>query len=70
MRTGHTRPDEGSVKPEPEDLREVSAGTDVGATETPKEPSLGEMLAMDNADSVQFEPPRVGGEFPIPADLG
>ncbi len=37
---------------------------------TSNRPSIGEMLAMDNADSVEFEPPRLGDEFPVPADLG
>jgi prevent-host-death family protein len=32
--------------------------------------TLGQLLAMENADSVQFEPPRIGDEFPTPADLG
>ncbi|HUY94891.1 MAG TPA: type II toxin-antitoxin system Phd/YefM family antitoxin [Terracidiphilus sp.] len=37
---------------------------------TSKRPSIGEMIAMDNADSVEFEPPRIGDEFPVSADLG
>jgi len=32
--------------------------------------SLGELLAMQDADTVEFEPPRLGDEYPIPADLG
>jgi prevent-host-death family protein len=31
--------------------------------------SLAEALAMPNADLVDFEPPRMGDEFPIPPDL-
>jgi prevent-host-death family protein len=31
--------------------------------------SLGELIAMDNADSVQIEPPSIGQEFPTPAEL-
>jgi prevent-host-death family protein len=35
-----------------------------------KKKSLAEALAMPNADKVDFEPPRLGGdEFPVPADL-
>jgi len=35
-----------------------------------KELSLAEALAMPNADLVEFEPPRMGGdEFPVPPDL-
>ncbi len=32
--------------------------------------SLGELIAMENADSVDFDPPRIGDESPAPADLG
>ncbi len=32
--------------------------------------TLGELLAMDDADSVEFDPPRIPDEFPAPADLG
>ena len=31
--------------------------------------SLAEALAMPNADLVDFEPPRMGDEFPVPPDL-
>jgi prevent-host-death family protein len=32
--------------------------------------SLAEALAMPNADQVDFDPPRLGGdEFPVPADF-
>ena len=31
--------------------------------------SLAEALAMPNADLVEFEPPRMGDEFPVPPDL-
>lgn len=35
-----------------------------------KQKSLAEALAMPNADLVDFEPPRLGGdEFPVPPDL-
>lgn len=31
--------------------------------------SLGELIAMDDADSVEFEPPSIGREFPTPAEF-
>ncbi len=35
-----------------------------------KKMTLSEALAMPNADLVDFEPPRMGGdEFPVPPDL-
>jgi prevent-host-death family protein len=35
-----------------------------------KKMTLSEALAMPNADLVDFEPPRMGGDdFPVPADL-
>jgi prevent-host-death family protein len=35
-----------------------------------KKKSLAEALAMPNADQVDFDPPRLGGdEFPVPADF-
>lgn len=34
-----------------------------------KHQSLGEMLAMDEADSVEFEPPAIGNEIPTPAEF-
>lgn len=34
-----------------------------------KKKSLAETFAMPNADLVDFEPPRMGDEFPIPPDL-
>ena len=35
-----------------------------------KKTSLAEALAMPDADLVDFEPPRMGGdEFPVPPDL-
>lgn len=35
-----------------------------------KKKTLAESLAMPNADQVDFEPPRMGGdEFPVPPDL-
>jgi len=36
---------------------------------TGKRKSLAEALAMPNAELVEFEPPRLGDEFPVPADL-
>jgi prevent-host-death family protein len=36
---------------------------------TGKRKSLAEALAMPNADQVEFEPPRLGDEFPMPADF-
>ena len=36
-----------------------------------KKMTLAEALAMPNAELVDFEPPRMGGdEFPVPPDLG
>lgn len=35
-----------------------------------KKKTLAEALAMPNADQVDFDPPRLGGdEFPVPADF-
>lgn len=34
-----------------------------------KDKSLGELIAMDDADSVEFEPPRIGKEFPTSAEF-
>jgi antitoxin (DNA-binding transcriptional repressor) of toxin-antitoxin stability system len=35
-----------------------------------KKKSLAEALAMPNADQLEFDPPRIGGdEFPVPADF-
>ena len=34
-----------------------------------KKMTLSEALAMPNADLVDFEPPRMGDEFPVPPDL-
>lgn len=31
--------------------------------------SLGELIAMEGADSVEFEPPSIGKEFPTPAEF-
>jgi PHD/YefM family antitoxin component YafN of YafNO toxin-antitoxin module len=31
--------------------------------------NLAQALAMPNADLVDFEPPRMGDEFPVPPDL-
>lgn len=31
--------------------------------------SLGELIGMADADSVEFEPPRIGKEFPTPAEF-
>ena len=37
---------------------------------TGKEKTLSEVFAMPDADLVEFEPPRLGGdEFPMPADF-
>lgn len=36
---------------------------------TAKRKNLAEALAMPNADHVEFEPPRLGGEFSVPADF-
>jgi prevent-host-death family protein len=32
--------------------------------------TLGELLSMDEAESVEFEPSRLGDEIPMPANLG
>lgn len=45
-----------------EEYRAISGGK--------KKKSLAEALAMPNADHVDFDPPRLGGdEFPVPADF-
>lgn len=31
--------------------------------------SLGELIAMEGADSVEFVPPSIGHEFPTPAEF-
>jgi prevent-host-death family protein len=36
---------------------------------TGKRKSLAEALMMPDADQVEFEPPRLGDEFPVPADF-
>jgi prevent-host-death family protein len=36
-------------------------------TGTPK--TLGELIGMENADAIEFEAPRLGDEFPIPAEF-
>jgi len=34
-----------------------------------KKKSLGDLIAMDGADSVEFEPASIGHEFPTPAEF-
>jgi prevent-host-death family protein len=36
---------------------------------TNKRESILDLLSMPEAASIEFEPPRLGDEFPIPADL-
>lgn len=36
---------------------------------TGKKPSLADLLAMPGADLVEFDPPRLGDEFPRPAEF-
>jgi len=36
---------------------------------TGKQKSIVEMLAMPGVAEIDFEPPRLGDEYPIPADL-
>ena len=37
---------------------------------TRKKQSLADMLAMPGADEIEFEPPRLGDEFPRSAEFG
>lgn len=36
---------------------------------TGKAETLAETMGMPNADLVEFDPPRLGDEFPVPADF-